>query len=268
MLRTTCAACGGALQRAQHNTAVCMKCFRTYEITSNQLQAPNPAFQRAPKEQPDNQARLGLIFICAVLGMIFACCDAPLLAAIMVIQTVRQCVHIAKHPEPDTAPDGIRSVACGEYLKTRGDYTRALRDLPIGTMPLGLYAERAALQIENLARKQQGFLEILGSNHPYLKNCAEAEAYILANCKKVLWRLKYCDQSDPRLCRLHAEFLQGVLDDNDRVLRDYEHLLIEVTQMDDDLPQTAPSLDVLADTLHSMRTGERLTDIHTIEAMQ
>lgn len=257
MLKNTCAACGGVLQKAENHTAVCMKCFRTYRITSYQLQLPepNPAFQRE-EEKPvwNNETRAGIIIILAMLAIFFACCGLFPLAAIVTVQIIKQCVYIAKHPEPYPAPDGVRNVACGEYLKTPTDYTRALRSLPIGTMPLGLYAERAALQIEQLARKQKGLCAMLGREHPFLKSTQEAEAYILANCKKVLWRMKYCDQSDPRLCRLHAEYLQGLLDENDKILCDFEQLLIEVTEMDDDLPRTAPHLDVLADTLHGART--------------
>lgn len=256
MLRTTCAACGGVLQKAQHNTAVCMKCFRTYEISSNQIQTPNPAFQRKQNKEWNNESRAGLIIVLAFLVVFFACAELFPLAAIVTFQIIKQCVYIAKHPDADSASDAVRSVPCGEYLKTRSDYVRALRGLPIGTMPLGLYAERAALQIERLTRKQQGLKAMLGNGHPFLNNSTEAEAYILANCKKVLWRLKYCDQSDPRLCRLHAEYLQERLDENEKILRDYEDLLIEVTEMDADLPCAEPHLDVLAETLHSMRRGD------------
>ena len=68
----------------------------------------------------------------------------------------------------------------------------------------------------------------------------------------------YCDQNDRELRRVHAAFLNERMDDNERVLRDFENLIIEVTQMDDGLPMNAPTLDVLASTLRSVRTGDCL----------
>lgn len=255
MLRNTCAACGGVLQKAEHNTAVCMKCFRTYNITSYQIHNPNPAFQRELDEEWRNQIRVGLIILLSVATLFCASVGLFPFVALLIFQIAKQFKSIAQSAEQDALPLDGKNVPCGEYLKTPSDYTRALRSLPIGTMPLGLYAERAALQIEQLGRKQKGLRAMLGSDHPFLKNSSEAETYILANCKKALWRLKYCDQSDPKLCRLHAEYLEGLLGENDKVLRDFEQLLIEVTEMDDALPRTAPNLDVLAETLHSVRTG-------------
>lgn len=263
MLKHTCAACGGVLQKAEHNTAVCMKCFRTYNITSYQIQNPNPAFQREQDEEWRNQIRIGLIILLSVATLFCAGVGLFPISIVLSVQIVKQLKSIAQSADRCALSYSVKDVPCGEYLKNPSDYTRALRGLPIGTMPLGLYAERAALQIEQLVRKQKGLSEMLGKEHPFLNSAHEAEAYILANCKKVLWRLKYCDQSDPQLCRLHAEYLQGVLDENDRILRDYEQLLIEVTQMDDDLPRTAPHLDVLATALHSVRTGEQMTGVQT-----
>lgn len=251
MLNRNCAACGGVLQRASNNTAVCMKCFRTYKIGDTQI-APNPAFQRQNEGSLSADARVGLILIFSILGLIFLAAGAFPLTVIMVMM----CAWAAKTKARTPQEEPVRSVACGEYLKNRKDYLRALRDLPLGTMPLGIYGERAAEQIERLTVKQQGLKAMLGSDHPFVRSANEAEGYVLENCKKILWRLKYCDQTDAGLCRLHAEYLQGVLEANEKVLRDYEKLLIEVTQMDEGTPAAVPALDVLADSLHSVRTGE------------
>ena len=40
------------------------------------------------------------------------------------------------------------------------------------------------------------------------------------------------------------------------MLRDFEKLIIEVTQMNQDMPVQEPCLDVLADTLRKVRTQE------------
>ena len=261
MLNKTCTVCGGTLQRGANDTAVCMKCFRTYRLNAyspavlTQNAQINPAFQ--PNTRQNNNETRGLMIFLLSLGLVATLCFGIFPLSIGCIVAL---VQVSKNPDANKAPakktNEIRSVPCGEYLKQASDYTRALRDLPIGTMPLGIYAEKAALQIERLNRKQKGLREMLGAKHPFVKSCEDAEQYILANCKKVLWRLKYCDQTEPSLCRMHAEYLQTVLNDNEKVLRDYDKLLIEITQMHDNTPQLVPTLDVLADSLKSIRTGE------------
>lgn len=260
MLRNTCAACGGVLQRGANNTAVCMKCFRTYSLDAYQFNAPaprmtaNPAFQKKPanKKEMDDATR-GLVIFLLVIGSIvtLGCGMIPLTIAMIV-----GIVNIAKNAPAPEPQKKVHYIPCGEYLKQATDYTRVLREMPIGTMPLGIYAEKAALQIERMNRKQKGLVEMLGSNHPFVKSGLDAEKYILANCKKVIWRLKYCDQTEPSLCRIHAEFLESVLADNEKVLHDYDMLLMEVTQMQDNDPLPEPTLDILADSLKAMRTGE------------
>ena len=124
------------------------------------------------------------------------------------------------------------------------------------TMPLGVYGERALHQLERLEQKQEALAAMLGKNHPFIRNGDDAEIFILKNCRQVLYRLKYCDQSDPNFCRIHAEYLEERLAENEKVLGDFEKLVIEVTQLDLDTPQTAPCLDVLAETLHGVRTQD------------
>ncbi|MBR4201907.1 MAG: hypothetical protein IKQ91_11690 [Oscillospiraceae bacterium] len=258
MLNKTCTVCGGMLQRGTNDTAVCMKCFRTYRLNAYQpTTLVNPAFQPNPSaEKPMNdETRASVIFLLIVGAILTLCLGLfPLSVGMIVVIVEMSKKKNAKPAVNNSCERG--NLPFGEYLKKTPDYIRALRDLPIGTMPLGIYAEKAALQIERMNRKQKGLREMLGADHPFVKSGEDAERYILANCKKVLWRLKYCDQTEPSLCRIHAEYLQTVLNDNEKVLKDYDKLLIEVTQMNDNTPQLVPTLDVLADSLHSIRTGD------------
>lgn len=257
MLNRTCAACGGVLQKGEGNTAVCMRCFRTYRLESSQLAPPRR------KQELDKETRIGLIFMMAIMAMVFMALGVIPAVVILVVGIVKQGVQVAQKSS-DAAESAVseqhretkRNIPFGTYLKTRSDYLRALRGMPLGTMPLGVYGERAAEQIERLAMKQRGLRDMLGSDHPFVRSAEEAENFIFDNCRKIIWRLKYCDQTDPGFCRIHAEYMQSALEANEKVLNDYERLMIEVSQMDEPL-QTAPSLDVLAETLRSVRTGEQ-----------
>lgn len=253
MLNRTCAACGGVLQRGSGNTAVCMKCFRTYKMDTPRVTAPD----RMNKPELDKDARMGLIVIFAFLAVVFAGLGLFPLVSVAIFAIVRQCVEISKMQDTAQQNNGkVRSIPTGEYLRNRSDYIRRLRELPLGQMPLGIYGERAAEQIERLEVKQRGLRDMLGREHPFVRSAEEAEGYILNNCRKILWRLKFCDQTDPDFCRIHAEYMHSVLAANEKVLDDYEKLLIEVSQIDE-TPRALPTLDVLAETLRQVRTGEQ-----------
>lgn len=247
MLQNTCTVCGGVLQKTADDTAVCMNCRQTYLITSYHI--------HTPFDWKTHNRRVRSVIPFALLGMFYAHIGAPLPTLALALLIIWQCIRLTKHIPPEPAADGAVPVPRGEALSTRADYIRALRTMPLATMPLGTYGERAAQQIERMEKKEQALKTVLEDNHPFFAQTAEADAYILANCKQIIFRLKHCDQSDPQLCRMHAAFLQGLIEENDKILRDYEALLIEVTQMHSALPPDTPSLDVLADALHSVRTG-------------
>ena len=147
-------------------------------------------------------------------------------------------------------------------MATHYDYYAQLQMLNLESMPLGRFGIEAAEQIRRLDSKMDALRALLPAEHPFFRNAADAEKYILENCKQILYRLKYCDQKDRALCRVHAKYLEARLAENEKVLRDFENLIIEVTQMNDDLPQQQPCLDVIADTLHQIRTGEETADVH------
>ena len=244
-----CPACGVLLRQNTNNSAVCPKCFREFcyssEAFSSKATGSTDPFEGNKREIKIVLLLVGMICSLAV-GLI------PL-AIFLIVMFVRTCAETEQNSEKKPEP---RLLATGVYLKTRSDYIRVFRTVHFDEMPLGIYGARALHQLERLEQKQQALAEMLGKTHPFIRNGDEAEIYILRNCKQILYRLKYCDQNDPALCRVHADFLEERLADNEKVLRDFESLVIEVTQLNLDMPAAAPCLDVLADTLRNVRTQD------------
>ena len=254
MLYTKCPACGVVLRGGTGNVSVCPRCLRGFR--SNTPSFSVPAVQPAPaqtkaqaKAEPKSQAIAGLLIMLIVFGFaggVFA------LPAIMVLTVMIVKLSIdSVREEHDTEPNQSSSPA-----KTPADFRRQLSDLPLESMPLGKYGMDADAQIQLLEKQKRALTEMLGPDHPFQKNAADAAQYVMNNCKQIVYRLRYCDQSDPSFCRIHAEYMQQRLQENARVLRDFEKLIIEVTQMNQDIPVQEPCLDVLADTLRNIRTQE------------
>lgn len=84
--------------------------------------------------------RTGICLFCTFLGVVFI----PLSLTVSLLM---------KHPKPETSADAFENAPRGERLKPREDYIQALRDLPLASMPLGIYGERAAKQIERMNTK-------------------------------------------------------------------------------------------------------------------
>ena len=262
MLYTKCPACGIALRRGTGNLAVCPKCLRSFRNTTNPSAVPiAPYAQSSPADSAlrlngDVRKRklaavlLSLAF-CGLIGGLYA---TPLVIffAVFLIRCVIDAAADDKAETPDPQFEAVRLA----NLKTPAEYRAAFYNMPLDTMPLGKYGAAAAEQTVQLENKMQALREMLGKGHPFEKNADEASRYVLANCKQVLYRLRYCDQKDPALCRAHGEYLQERLQENTKVLRDFERLIIEVTQMNDDMPAQEPCLDVLADTLQTVRTRD------------
>ena len=140
---------------------------------------------------------------------------------------------------------------------TTEEYTARFRKAADAHNPLSLFASEAASQLDSLRKKQYALKMMLGTtDHPFYATAKEAEAYLLANSKKILFRLLYCDLSDPEVRAQHADYLRERLTENAVVLHDFERLNIEVSQMEDENPVAAPRLDILADTLQELRGGQ------------
>lgn len=138
--------------------------------------------------------------------------------------------------------------------KTAYEFSILFRKASDPAKPLSIFASEAAAQLQSLRQKQNALKMMLGEDHPFVASSREAEAYILANCKKILFRLSCCDLSDPVMRESHAEYIRERLTENAVVLHDFERLNIEVSQMDDETPVAFPRLDILADTLRDMHT--------------
>ncbi|MBP0967285.1 MAG: hypothetical protein J5722_06610 [Oscillospiraceae bacterium] len=255
MLYTKCPACGVALSKGIGNVSVCPRCLRGFR--SNETTSPAAAVQpvtgrtTAQTEADPYSRKIAALLISIVcVGIIGGAAALPVIL-ILTALIVRFAVSSAT---ADTGTE-TKTVSSGAP-KTGADYRKQLNQLPLDTMPLGKYGFDADAQLRLLDNQKKALTEMLGTAHPFQKNAADAEQYVLNNCKQVLYRLRYCDQSDPAFCRIHAEYMQQRLQENARVLRDFEKLIIEVTQMNQDMPVQEPCLDVLADTLRNIRTQE------------
>ena len=101
------------------------------------------------------------------------------------------------------------------------------------------------------------FLYLAAGKAPFFLDAERsAEAYFLANCRKMYVRLICSDLNTIRNAA-YADDFQQCLNDNAVVLRDFERLTVEVSQMNDQTPRVAPALDVIADALHEVREGRR-----------
>lgn len=245
-----CPACGVVLQQKSGNSGICPRCFREFCYTRESFHSRTVSNNKT--SDMDRDTKIGLLFVGIFVSFAVGLIPVGIFLAIMLAKLCNE----DPKAKTNTGNKPGRIIPTGEFLKTRSDYIRVFRSTNFNEMPLGIYGVRALHQIERLEQKQTALVSMLGKNHPFLRNGDEAELYILKNCKQVYYRLKFCDQSDPEFCRLHAEYLEKVLADNEKILHDYEKLVIEVTQLDLDMPETAPCLDVLADTLHNVRTQD------------
>ncbi|MCQ2407479.1 MAG: hypothetical protein MJ065_02995 [Oscillospiraceae bacterium] len=264
MLKNVCPACGILLRRSSGWNAVCPNCLRSFRMNDRTVgyRAPEPISGSLPNKPskagnyvPRMIIWIALIVAALVIGFF------PL-AMIGFIAVLINASRIDKENAKYSGKQTVSYVACGEKLATHYDYYTQFRMLNLDAMPLGRFGIEAAEQIRRLESKMDALRALLPADHPFFRNAADAEKYILENCKQILYRLRYCDQNDRALCRVHANYLEARLSGNEKVLRDFENLIIEITQMSDALPQQQPCLDVIADTLHQIRTGEETADVH------
>lgn len=257
-----CPVCSTPLRSGAANTMLCPNCFRQYRMHDDafgrsmvRLPADRQTHENAEEKYAPAIALFifGIIFTAAIGAIPLTILFCVLLGG--TVKKQKKDGELASLFLPSAAQEKIPAAA-GKKLVSRADYIRMLRALELYDMPLGSYGERAISQINRLIVKQEALITLLGSDHPFIQNANDAEAYILSNCKQIIYRLKFCDQNDPCLCRMHAEFLEKRLADNDRVLNDFENLVMEVTEFNSTTPVRQPCLDVLADTLRGIRCGD------------
>ncbi len=239
-----CPDCGGILQSCGDDRfVICRRCGG--KVSAQMLMYKTV---QQPKEQRaliPVLCGLSMLLLPFPLGLLLILLIVPLLSRL------EQKTMTDKMQQKLSAP-----VGAGDRFRTPDDLLAAFRLLPLTYMPLRAEAGEAIAQLNQLNRKQLAIRALLEKDHPFRKSADDAAAYIMNNCKQILYRLQYCDQNDLSLREMHQTYLRGLLDENARVLQDFERLIIEITQMNDSLPAPVPSLDVLADTLYSIRTGE------------
>ena len=140
--------------------------------------------------------------------------------------------------------------------ETIEDYIAVFRNMH-AKAPACSCAGEAAYQLRQFQKCKRALHFLMGSEeHPFLDAERSAEAYFLANCRKMYVRLICSDLNTIRNAA-YADDFQQCLNDNAVVLRDFERLTVEVSQMNDQTPRVAPALDVIADALHEVREGRR-----------
>ena len=256
MRYTECPFCKAKLHDNRYGFMICPQCRRSFR---NQRLVPHVLTVRTDPPEPKDRQEIKKILVHAfistaiflLLFLITVCgSDGDLLAFVWFGYAVWQ-VYRMFYPEK---ADALFPPGCGEKLRSSSDYLTQLRMMQLDTMPLGSYGRRAMEQIELLERQMQAIGELTGTENPFAEQTDKAAQFIYANCKQIIYRLKYGDQGDPAFRGIHEAYLGSCLRENDKVLHDFGQLILEVTQMERDLTSEAPCLDILADTLRDVRT--------------
>lgn len=140
--------------------------------------------------------------------------------------------------------------------ETIEDYIAVFRNMHAKS-PACSCAGEAAYQLRQFQKCKRALHFLMGSEeHPFLDAERSAEAYFLANCRKMYVRL-ICSDLNNIQNAAYADDFQQCLNDNAVLLLDFERLTVEVSQMNDQTARVAPALDVIADALHEVREGRR-----------
>lgn len=265
MLNKICPECGITLRKCSDpDTFVCPKCLRSFKDCSRS-QELNTAEQPFPEEVfkgkeslPDlSDGTIAVIFIMilvACVSFVLRMIPVTIVAALMIVITVKVVERTDRKPEQ--APAAEEKQKQTAEPETTADFIRAFQNIGRQNFDLLPQTEHVVTQLQQLERKRRGLSAMLGTDHPFLQMAADAERYVLSNCRQIYRRFYYCDLSDPSLLRQHMLFASERLRENERVLADYENLVIEVTQMDDSTPVPVPCMDTVTDTLRRIRTGD------------
>lgn len=140
-------------------------------------------------------------------------------------------------------------------LKDTDDYQKALSAWLSEDSPFSEEIKIALNQLDSLERKQKALKNILDSSddNPFLTTAEDVERYILANTKRFINRVMIYDGVDQRKFEMHSFYLKTLLRQNEKVLSDFENLILEVAQIGDDSITDTPCLRELTDALRSVR---------------
>ena len=150
-------------------------------------------------------------------------------------------------------------VSDAKKLKDADDYIKAFNAWLNEDTPFENYIKIAIKQLESLKRKQQALRAVLDDSwdSPFLRTAEEVNQYVLANSKRVLSRVMIYDQNYPVKYNMHASYLENVLGENARMLSDFENLIVEVSQIGDDVnAASTPMLNELTKALRSVRISD------------
>ena len=257
MLMNQCNICGGVLRRQTNHTMVCTCCSAVFP--EEHVTAQEPAvFRRQETLNPDLRQERSVVITLLIIATVFTFAIGLFPVSIGLIVTL---VKVINSNKPSTVteaqrmqPKMVRKVEQTEKLVTCDDYLSAFYRLHMNNMPLGRLGAEAVRQIQQLIHKQEALRAMLEPGHPFLESGNNAQGFILDNCRHILFRMKYCDQNERVFLSEHELYITQKLKENEKILRDFEKLIIEITQMDDNAPRLQPHMDVLADALRSIRT--------------
>lgn len=153
--------------------------------------------------------------------------------------------------------DSATAASDTKRLRDADDYIEAFEAWQREETPFTRLLQTAAEQCESLKHKQQALRAVIDDtkDNPFLSVADDVDAYILGNCKRMLNRVKVFEVGESRQVEPHAAYLSGLLSENERVLNDFENLILEVSQLGDDQSAATPCLNELTNALRNERRG-------------
>ena len=135
-------------------------------------------------------------------------------------------------------------------------FTERLRISRRDRLPFTFQLEKGIEQLNILRQKQNALQDLLkdSEDSPFQSVGNDVNTYILKNCKHILSRVIIYGPSNPAELDIHKNSLMEMLGDNARVLTDFENLLVEISQIGDDITAETPCLNELTQALRSVRS--------------
>lgn len=132
-----------------------------------------------------------------------------------------------------------------EHLHSISDFYHALKHWQKKSNPFYQEIRMAIQQLEAFHRKQR---TLLAFDSSFQSISSDTEAYLLSNMKKILRRMLMMNQHDHS--PLNRIYLCSILDQNQKVLHQYDCFLSEVFLLD---THELPCLDTITQALRDMR---------------
>lgn len=152
-----------------------------------------------------------------------------------------------------------------EKLKDVNDYKTALESCYSKKSPFAKEIEKAILQITSMDKKNKVLNELLEQNNKEHYTAltdlgGQASTFLVNNVKKILNRIAIFDADmDDSLLEEHKKYIQKLIVSNENILKEFNKLLTEVSQLDDTSNDDTLS-NVLSDMTNSLKTlrGEEI----------